>query len=523
MRKIPAVGRWNMPGFLGAGLSGLLLTVSFPKFDLEWAAWFALVPLLYAVRDLRWSGGFRLGFICGLVHYLTLVYWLVHTMQTYGNLPIYLAAPLLFLLAAYLALFTGLFSATAASISSPALMAAVLPLLWVSLEYIRSFLFSGFPWELLGYAQFRNLHLIQISDIVGVFGISALTVLVNTAILIVLLQWKQRTWRGVPVSGRLAVIYTAVTLAFLGLAFGYGIHRKAEVDRRIAMAPKTRVAIVQGNISQDVKWKSAYKKSHTQKYIDLSLSAMSDRADLVVWPETAVPFYFQHDRALTDQVVRGIRQSGAHFLIGSPSFIRRGNDVDYYNSAFFIHPKGEVAGKYDKVHLVPYGEYVPLKQWLPFVGKIVEQVGDFKTGRMGEVLISEGHRLGVLICYEGIFPNLSAAMARNGARLLVNITNDAWYGATSAPYQHFSMAVFRAVENRRALIRSANTGISGFIDPTGRITATTRLFEDAVMTREVPQLDLQTVYSRYGDWFARLCLGLTLILIISHLYRRKRQ
>ncbi|MFW5854439.1 MAG: apolipoprotein N-acyltransferase, partial [Thermodesulfobacteriota bacterium] len=128
-----------------------------------------------------------------------------------------------------------------------------------------------------------------------------------------------------------------------------------------------------------------------------------------------------------------------------------------------------------------------------------------------------------LICYEGIFPNLSAAMARNGARLLVNITNDAWYGATSAPYQHFSMAVFRAVENRRALIRSANTGISGFIDPTGRITATTRLFEDAVMTREVPQLDLQTVYSRYGDWFARLCLGLTLILIISHLYRRKRQ
>ena len=522
MRKIPAAGRWDMPGHLGAGLSGLLLTLSFPKFDLDWAAWFALAPLLYSVRDLRWSGGFRLGFICGLVHYLTLVYWLVHTMQTYGHLPIYLAVPLLFLLAAYLALFTGLFSAAAASITSPALMAAALPFLWVSLEYIRSFLFSGFPWELLGYAQFRNLHLIQISDIVGVFGISALTVLVNTAILIVLLQWKRRTWRGTPVNGRLTAIYTAVTLAFLGLTFGYGIHRKAEVNRQIATAPKTRVAVVQGNIRQDVKWKPAYKKSHTQKYIDLSLSAMADRADLVVWPETAVPFYFQHDRALTDQVVRGVRQSGAHFLIGSPSFIRRDNEVDYYNSAFFIHPKGEVAGKYDKVHLVPYGEYVPLKRWLPFVDKIVEQVGDFETGTMGEVLVSEDYRLGVLICYEGIFPNLSAAMARNGARLLVNITNDAWYGATSAPYQHFSMAVFRAVENRRALIRSANTGISGFIDPTGRITATTRLFEDAVMTREVPQLDTQTVYSRYGDWFARLCPGLTLILITFHLYRRKQ-
>jgi len=203
--------------------------------------------------------------------------------------------------------------------------------------------------------------------------------------------------------------------------------------------------------------------------------------------------------------------------------MRRDDEVDYYNSAFFIHPLGKVAGRYDKVHLVPYGEYVPLKQWLPFVDKIVEQVGDFKTGAAGEVLVSEDYRLGVLICYEGIFPNLSAAMARNGARLLVNITNDAWYGATSAPYQHFSMAVFRAVENRRVLIRSANTGISGFIDPAGRIMGTTPLFEDAVMTREVPQLDILTVYSRHGDWFARLCLGLTFILITFHVYRRKNQ
>ena len=523
MRKIPTVHRRDMTGFLWAGLSGLLLTFSFPNFDLEWAAWFALVPLLHSVKDLGWSGGFRLGFICGLVHYLTLLYWLVHTMRTYGHLPIYLAVPLLFLLAAYLALFIGLFSATAAAVNSPALMAAVLPLLWVSLEYIRSFLFSGFPWELLGYAQFRNLHLIQISDIVGVFGISALTVLVNTAILIVLLQWKRRTWRGTPVNGRLTATYTALTLVFLGLTFSYGIHRKAEVDRRIATAPKTRVAVVQGNISQEVKWKSAYKKRHTQKYIDLSFSAIADRADLVVWPETAVPFYFQHDRTLTDQVVRGVRQTAAHFLIGSPSFMRRDDEVDYYNSAFFIHPLGKVAGRYDKVHLVPYGEYVPLKQWLPFVDKIVEQVGDFKTGAAGEVLVSEDYRLGVLICYEGIFPNLSAAMARNGARLLVNITNDAWYGATSAPYQHFSMAVFRAVENRRVLIRSANTGISGFIDPAGRIMGTTPLFEDAVMTREVPQLDILTVYSRHGDWFARLCLGLTFILITFHVYRRKNQ
>lgn len=521
MRNISTIHRLDLKAPLLAGCGGLLLTLSFPNFNLDWTAWFALVPLLYGVRNLTWSAGFRMGFICGLVHYSTLLYWLVHTMRTYGHLPVYLAVPLLFLLAAYLALFIGVFSAAATGISNPGLLAAILPLLWVALEYIRSFLFSGFPWGLLGYAQFRNLHLIQISDILGVYGISGLVVLVNAVILIVLLKLRGETWGGNRVSARQAGTAVIAASVLTGLVLGYGSLRMAEIDKRIADSPKTRVAAVQGNIDQLIKWKPSLKETNTRKYIDLSLSAMPDRPDLVVWPETAVPFYFQYDRALTDLVLRGIRRSGAYFLIGSPSFLRRESDVDYYNSAFFIRPDGRIAGKYDKVHLVPYGEYVPLKKWMPFVDKIVEQVGDFKRGRMGEVLQSDGRKLGVLICYEGIFPNLSAAMARNGAELLVNITNDAWYGATSAPYQHFSMAVFRAVENRRSLVRSANTGISGFIDPAGRIMATTPLFEDAVLTREVPRLDLQTIYTRRGDWFALPCLGSTLLFFIIILFRRK--
>ena len=175
--------------------------------------------------------------------------------------------------------------------------------------------------------------------------------------------------------------------------------------------------------------------------------------DLVVWPETATPFYFLSNTRLSGMVKKGVRLAGSSFLIGSPAFTSKGNILRYYNSAYLLNPDGRVSAKYDKAHLVPFGEYVPFKKWVPFLGKIVENVGDFKTGRKGDTLRWGNHRLGVQICFEVIFPKLSRAMVQNGANLLVNITNDAWFGRTSAPYQHFSMAVFRAVENKRSLIR----------------------------------------------------------------------
>ncbi|MCX5883189.1 MAG: apolipoprotein N-acyltransferase, partial [Deltaproteobacteria bacterium] len=194
-------------------------------------------------------------------------------------------------------------------------------------------------------------------------------------------------------------------------------------------------------------------------------------------------------------------------------FIRRDDHhADFFNSAFLIDPNGNVAGKYDKVHLVPFGEYVPFQEWFPFIGKIVEEVGDFKSGRKGQTLIWGEFPLGIQICYEMIFPDLSREMARNQAAFLINMTNDAWYGKTSAPYQHFSMAVFRAVENRRSLIRSANTGISGFIDPAGRIIASTPLYEEAVITRSLPVLTTESFYTRYGDVFALTCMAISILL-----------
>jgi apolipoprotein N-acyltransferase len=227
---------------------------------------------------------------------------------------------------------------------------------------------------------------------------------------------------------------------------------------------------------------------------------------LIVWPETATPFYYLDDARLTDIVRKGIQAAGTDFLIGSPSYAVQKDRIDYYNSAYLIGSNGTVAAKYDKVHLVPFGEYIPLKKWLPFLGKMVENVGDFKTGQKGSTVSWRNYDLGIQICFEIIFPGLSRAMVQNKARLLVNLTNDAWFGTTAAPYQHFSMAVFRAIENKRSLIRSANTGISGFVDPAGRIVAATPLFEEAVLTRQVPVIDTATVYTRYGDLFAMGCL-----------------
>ena len=213
------------------------------------------------------------------------------------------------------------------------------------------------------------------------------------------------------------------------------------------------------------------------------------------------------------RVIEGVRETGTSFLIGSPSFIRRDDkQADFFNSAFLIDPNGNVIGKYDKVHLVPFGEYVPLQEWFPFIGKLVEEVGDFKSGQKGQTLPWGEFPLGIQICYEMIFPDLSREMARNQAAFLINMTNDAWYGKTSAPYQHFSMAVFRAVENRRSLIRSANTGISGFIDPVGRIIASTPLFEEAVITRSMPVLKTESFYTRYGDVFALTCMAISILL-----------
>ena len=484
-----------------AMLSGILLTAAFPKIDQGWIAWFALVPLLLALRTTDGRAGFWLGMAAGMVHYLGLIYWTAYTMHLYGRLPWIQSVLVLLLFAAVLSVFLGGFAVLVGTLACrPAHLVLVAPAAWVLIEWLRSWVLTGFPWELLGYSQYDRLWVIQPADLFGVLGISALIVLFNAVLTLALLYWAEKPWqhhgvpRGVVVIGGLLVAGLLVGTA------AYGLFRIRHIDARIAEAEYADVAVVQGNIDQAQKWDASFQVLTTAKYKDLSGAAAAGGAQLVIWPETATPFYLFHDKVLTQMVVQGIQDIGADFIIGSPNVDLGGKAPVYYNSAYVIGADGRVGGKYDKVHLVPFGEYVPMKRWLPFLGKMVAQVGDFQAGRQGSTLQWRQYPVGMLICYEAIFPELAREMVRNGAQLLVNITNDAWFGRTSAAYQHFSMAVFRSVENRRFLARAANTGISGFVDPNGRILAATDLYQDAALTAQVHFLSQTTLYSRWGDY-----------------------
>jgi len=368
----------NWSNTILAILSGLLLTGSFPKIGIDWLAWFALIPLLISLKNSSLTNSFRLGFIAGLAHYTTLAYWLVYTMQTYGNLPFYLCVSVLLC-------------------PKPATCLFIIPCLWVSLEYIRNYLFSGFPWGLLGYSQFNRLHLIQISDIFGIYGVSFLIALSNATIFLAFLYITGSKWKEVRIKKRLAGGSIFVFILITGLVFIYGKWRIESIDDLISASKSLKVTIVQGNIKQSIKWDPAFQTATTEKYVNLSLSAKEEKPDLVVWPETATPFYFLYDRLLSKKVQKGIHDTNTDFLIGSPSFVRRGNIIEYYNSAYLISPDGRVCEKYDKAHLVPFGEYVPFKKWLPFIGKMVEAVGDFSAGQEGKTIKWNNCNLGLLI------------------------------------------------------------------------------------------------------------------------------
>jgi apolipoprotein N-acyltransferase len=494
-----------------AVLSGFALIWAFPKPSQGWLAWVALAPLLLALRSCSVKTAFIIGFGSGWVHYLGITYWTVHTMNKYGGLPLMVCVVLLLLLAAYMALYTALFAAALVWLCPrPWQLVLLAPAIWTALEFIRGWLFTGFPWELLGYSQYRSLWLIQFADLFGVHGVSALVVAVNASLSVAALAWLEKPWQqNVPSRLQTAGVVMVVAVVFVSAA-AYGIVRINTLQQDLESAAQARVTVVQGNIEQGHKWDPSFQLLTAVKYKNLSLEAAARGSDLIIWPETATPFYFLQDELLSPLVIEGIKQAGTYFIIGTPSFARSGarpeaghqdgSERKLYNSAYLMTAEGKAAGKYDKVRLVPYGEYVPLQRWMPFIDKLVAQVGDFERGRRGETLPWGSRKVGMLICYEAIFPELARAMVRNGADLLVNITNDAWFGRTSAAYQHFSMAVFRAVENRRPLARAANTGISGFVTPIGRPVATTSLFETTTATVDVPLLAVPGRYTQWGDW-----------------------
>ncbi len=473
------------------------------------------MPLLFSLRDLPIKDSFHTGMVAGTVHYLTLIYWLVPTMRTYGGLTMILCVIILLGFSLYLAFYIALFSAAVTAFCrKPITGLVMIPVLWVALEYIRAYLFTGFPWELLGHSQFSRIFLIQIADITGVYGISFLIVFANAVIFFAFLYLKGLDWQGADITKKAVAVSSGVLVFLLALVVLYGYLRVKTVDREISISEKIIISAVQGNIPQSLKWDDEYKSSTINKYIRLSKAEKKDNPELIVWPETATPFYLGYDVAMTSLLKKGIKETGVYCLTGSPAFNQVNKTIQYYNSAYLIDPKGVPVARYDKAHLVPFGEYVPFKKWLPFINKLVVGVGDFGPGIKGKTIFMQEKKLGIQICYEIIFPGLSRAIVKNRAAVIVNITNDAWYGNTSAPYQHFSMTVFRAVENRRALVRAANTGVSGFIDPVGRVVEKTPIFKEAAVTQPLPVLKCMTVYTSYGEVFAGICLVVSLLLFL---------
>ncbi len=505
----------------GAVLSALLLFLASPGL-IEYTplAWLALVPLLATLSRPGTTPGqaARLGLITGLIYYPLQLYWILIVLGRYGNLSLWLTLPVLGLLALYMSLYLVGFATLTSRIEGRPCLLWLAPTIWVGLDWLRSWLFTGFPWLDLGYTQYRYPELIQVADLVGHHGVTFLIVMVNAILALAVRDFPEKLFRPSRPSPALVS-----ALLFLALAVGYNLVRYSMIESAISGAESLKVAVVQGNIEQDEKWRPGTRETTLDKYLRLTeLELAKNSPSLVVWPETAMPFYLLESSGLLKVENLAIR-AGADILTGAPhrEVDRTGKFYNYYNSAFLINRRGIVVGRYDKEHLVPFGEYVPLKKLLFFLGPLVEAVADFSPGTDLRPIPCQNTRVGVLICFESIFPDLARRQTEAGAGLLVNLTNDAWYGRSSAPWQHLSMAVFRAVENRRSLARAANTGVSGFIDPLGGLHRLSPLFEEYTGSMSLPLLRTMTYFTGHRGYLAGpLCLVLTMLLGVVLIFRK---
>ncbi len=493
-----------------AAASGVLLACSFPSFGIPIIAWVALAPLLVALGGGTVGRAFFLGLTTGVVYFIGTLYWVSLVMHTYGGLAMWTAVLVNGLLIAYLALYPALFAAIMRHVIRRAGPAGLLatPLVWVATEFGRSYVITGFPWVLLGYSQVTVIPIAQLASALGVFGLSALIGFVTAAGVLAFGPARSRGSIG-PVTQ-----YTPAIVAFL-LVLGIGIWG----SQRVATGTLTRLGtpmtfgIVQGNVDQAEKWDPVRAGAIFDDYLRLTGDAIGRGAQVVVWPESSTPFLFEEDRPRAEQIRAIARAAGVSILLGSDQ-LERGQPPHYFNSAFLIRPDGATGGVYRKMHLVPFGEYVPLKTLLFFAAPLVEAVSDFSAGEAGVLLPLGPHPVSTAICYEVVYPDLVRASVVGGSQLLTTITNDAWFGRSSAPYQHFAQAAMRAIENGRYLVRSANTGISGIVDPYGRVQAQTDIFEPAVLVGQARLIQDLTLYARIGDGIAYASVAATGLLLL---------
>jgi len=513
-------------------LSAALQILIFPLPDLYMLGWVAITPLLLALLRARQPEtlqlqagtkllpakplqGFLLAYLCGILWYGGTCYWIYPTMRQYGSVNAPAALGILILFCLYLALYHGAFGLVVAWLAgdSPFSRRALLlaPVVWVAVELARTRI-SGFPWDLLGTSQVDNVPLAQIVRITGVYGISFEIMVVNSALAAAFLVRQEAR----------KPLFVAAIAAALVLQSG------RLVPGPTVKADKTAV-LVQANIPilEGADWTRDYFDTTLHELTQISVTAQEEGKSqyLIVWPESPAPFY------ASDPIFRGAlsgiaRRANAWVLAGSVGVQNASSTPEHatqlYNSASLVSNSGEWVGSYNKIHLVPFGEYVPFKWLFGFAGGLTKEVGDFASGASRAPLEANGTKLGVFICYESIFPDEVRQFAANGAQALVNVSNDGWYGDSGAYAQHLKQARMRAVENARWLLRDTNTGVTASIDPYGRVVATVPRKIRTALLAPYALSDGTTFYTRHGDWFAWLCAIICAGALFTRLSFRKK-
>ncbi|MFH1476694.1 MAG: apolipoprotein N-acyltransferase [Verrucomicrobiota bacterium] len=500
-----------LDGF-AAMLSGLLLFAAFPPLEWPALAWVALIPLLMVSASCAPRIAFHSGFLAGMVFWLLSIAWLTRVSWVGWF---------------FLGLYCALFMAGFALIVSwwiarngfyprlrDSLLALFIPAVWVGWEYLRATLFSGFPWNPLGVSQYANWPLIQVAEIGGVYLVSYLVVLVNAALALALLKyiWRQP---GAPLRIPLELL---IALLGIGLALLYG---RLALRRLPETTDTLKIAAVQVNIPQLEKWSEVWTSAINNRLRRTSLQAIAHYApDLIVWPETVVPD-FVRTSPVSRKIVADVTGHGVSVLMGSMDFDDSGRAIKYFNSAFLYQPDDSAPQTYAKRHLVLFGEYIPLEQWIPFLRVLTPVAESFTPGREATVFQMGRRAFAVLICFEDTVAGLARDCVRAGARLLINQTNDAWFDPSWASRQHMAQCVFRCVENRVSAVRATNTGITCVIDRCGRIVrrlgrAQGSLPPPDYLTHAValPPADMPlTFFTRHGDVLGLSCAAFTLVLL----------
>jgi apolipoprotein N-acyltransferase len=494
-------------------ISGVLFAWSFPNVGAGWLMFIALLPLFVALsRAETYKGAFALGWLSQGIAWLIMVPWVIRVMSHYGGLP-YLTGVVIFIaMCAYLGMYGGLFAVLFHRIAPSARFRRWLfvPLAWAVVEYLRTYLFSGFPWSLIAASIVDYTPLVQFDRVAGPYALGVLILLPSTLIAWLIVR-KTKGQESPVLHTPLFAIAAVAIITFVWWTTGY-VAQKVIV--RPNAAPVARAALLQPNISQEMRWDNDNLVLIFRRMMAMTEEATNHGVQVVIWPESTVPLSY----ATTDFYQHAIedvsRAHGVDIILGSVAEDAAQPDK-LWNAAFLVSG-GRTIGHYDKIRLVPFGEYVPLRQMLFFAHKLVHAVGQFEFGTK-DTPLSGQFKYGPAICYEVVFPQIPRAQVVHGANVLVTITNDAWYDGTSAPRQHLNQARLRAIENDRYLLRAGTTGISAIIDPTGQIVKELAMGQQGIIYADFQPRTTITPYVHYGDWFAWVAMG----AVVAGMWRRK--